>query len=83
MKRRNDDPDYFAALVMNDILGGGGFTSRIMNCVRSDACPPCARSADAQTAGALSGVRAILSAGQTWKARFAFAPVSGSFTSVA
>jgi predicted Zn-dependent peptidase len=31
-----DDPDYFAALVMNDILGGGGFTSRIMNRVRSD-----------------------------------------------
>ncbi|MCX7722564.1 MAG: insulinase family protein [Verrucomicrobiae bacterium] len=31
-----DDPDYFAALIMNDILGGGGFTSRIMNRVRSD-----------------------------------------------
>jgi len=31
-----DDPDYFAVLVMNDILGGGGFTSRIMNRVRSD-----------------------------------------------
>ena len=30
------DPDYFAALVMNDILGGGGFTSRITNRVRSD-----------------------------------------------
>lgn len=34
MKR--DDPDFFAATVMNDILGGGGFTSRIMNRVRSD-----------------------------------------------
>ena len=33
---RRDDPDYFAATVMNDILGGGGFTSRIMNRVRSD-----------------------------------------------
>ncbi len=33
---RRDDPDYFAVLVMNDILGGGGFTSRIMNRVRSD-----------------------------------------------
>ena len=31
-----DDPDLPAVLVMNDILGGGGFTSRIMNRVRSD-----------------------------------------------
>ncbi len=31
-----DNPDYFAIIVMNDILGGGGFTSRIMNRVRSD-----------------------------------------------
>ena len=30
------DPDYDAALVMNDVLGGGGFTSRITNRVRSD-----------------------------------------------
>jgi zinc protease len=33
---RRDDPDYFPVLVMNDILGGGGFTSRIMTRVRSD-----------------------------------------------
>ena len=33
---RRDDPDYYAVEVMNDILGGGGFTSRIMNRVRSD-----------------------------------------------
>lgn len=33
---QRDDPDYDAALVMNDILGGGGFTSRITNRVRSD-----------------------------------------------
>jgi len=33
---QRDDPDYQAAQVMNDILGGGGFTSRIMNRVRSD-----------------------------------------------
>jgi zinc protease len=33
---RRDNPDYFAVLVMNDILGGGGFTSRILNRVRSD-----------------------------------------------
>ncbi|HYG36565.1 MAG TPA: pitrilysin family protein [Clostridia bacterium] len=31
-----DNPDYFPVMVMNDILGGGGFTSRIMNRVRSD-----------------------------------------------
>ncbi|PWU17864.1 MAG: hypothetical protein C5B50_10425 [Verrucomicrobia bacterium] len=31
-----DNPDYFAVTVMNDILGGGGFTSRIVNRVRSD-----------------------------------------------
>lgn len=31
-----DDPQYFASQIMNDILGGGGFTSRIMNRVRSD-----------------------------------------------
>lgn len=29
-------PDTFPLLVMNDILGGGGFTSRIMGRVRSD-----------------------------------------------
>ncbi len=33
---RRDDPDYFPVTVMNDILGGGGFTSRIVNRVRSD-----------------------------------------------
>lgn len=30
------DPDIFAILLMNDILGGGGFTSRITSRVRSD-----------------------------------------------
>ena len=33
---KRDNPDYFPVLVMNDILGGGGFTSRIVNRVRSD-----------------------------------------------
>jgi len=33
---QRDDPDFFPALLMNDILGGGGFTSRIMSRVRSD-----------------------------------------------
>jgi zinc protease len=31
-----DDPDFFALLLANNILGGGGFTSRITNRVRSD-----------------------------------------------
>ena len=31
-----NNPDFLALQVMNDILGGGGFTSRIMNRVRSD-----------------------------------------------
>ncbi|MEW6125834.1 MAG: pitrilysin family protein [Acidobacteriota bacterium] len=31
-----DNPDYYALAIMNDILGGGGFTSRIMGRVRSD-----------------------------------------------
>jgi zinc protease len=31
-----DNPDYYALSVMDDILGGGGFTSRIMSRVRSD-----------------------------------------------
>ena len=31
-----DNPDYFSIVIMNDILGGGGFTSRIVNRVRSD-----------------------------------------------
>lgn len=33
---RRDDPDALPIEVMNDILGGGGFTSRITNRVRSD-----------------------------------------------
>jgi zinc protease len=30
------DPDWYAAQVMNNILGGGGFTSRLVNRIRSD-----------------------------------------------
>ncbi|MEO7677300.1 MAG: pitrilysin family protein, partial [Verrucomicrobiota bacterium] len=33
---KRENPDYFPAVIMNDILGGGGFTSHIMNRVRSD-----------------------------------------------
>jgi predicted Zn-dependent peptidase len=31
-----DNPDHFAVAIMNDILGGGGFTARITKRVRSD-----------------------------------------------
>jgi predicted Zn-dependent peptidase len=31
-----DDPEAFAILIMNDILGGGGFTSRLVKRIRSD-----------------------------------------------
>lgn len=31
-----NNPDYFPAIIMNDILGGGGFSARIVNRVRSD-----------------------------------------------
>jgi predicted Zn-dependent peptidase len=33
---KRDIPDEYALIVMNDILGGGGFTSRIVRRVRSD-----------------------------------------------
>jgi predicted Zn-dependent peptidase len=33
---KRDNPDLYAVQIMNNILGGGGFTSRIMNRVRSD-----------------------------------------------
>ncbi len=31
-----DNPDYYAVLVMNYILGGGGFSSRLMDNIRDD-----------------------------------------------
>jgi zinc protease len=31
---KRDDPDYYAATVLNYVLGGGGFASRLMNEVR-------------------------------------------------
>lgn len=33
---KRDIPDQYALMIMNDILGGGGFTSRIVRRVRSD-----------------------------------------------
>jgi len=31
-----DDPDFFPVMMMNDILGGSGFSSRLVNRIRSD-----------------------------------------------
>ena len=31
---KQDDPDFFAAVILNHVLGGGGFESRLMNEVR-------------------------------------------------
>jgi predicted Zn-dependent peptidase len=36
MGAMRDNPDFYALTIMNDILGGGGFTSRITSRVRSD-----------------------------------------------
>jgi zinc protease len=33
---QRDNPDRYALLVMNDILGGGGFSSRLLTRIRSD-----------------------------------------------
>lgn len=33
---QRDNPDFFAYTLMNEILGGGGFSSRVMQKVRSD-----------------------------------------------
>ena len=36
IQRRADDHDYFAVVIMNSILGGGGFSSRLLQNVRTD-----------------------------------------------
>jgi zinc protease len=33
---RRSDPDWYPAMVMNHVLGGGGFTARLMKKIRSD-----------------------------------------------
>jgi zinc protease len=33
---RRDDPDFFAAVVLNEVLGGGAFTARLMQELRED-----------------------------------------------
>ena len=34
-----DDPDFFAAFILNHILGGGGFESRLMSGGKREARP--------------------------------------------
>lgn len=33
---RREDPDYYAVMIMNYILGGGGFSSRLMDTIRDN-----------------------------------------------
>jgi len=51
---RRSDPDWHAALVMNQILGASGFTSRLMKKIRSDE-------------GLTYGVRTALGPGPHWR----------------
>lgn len=51
---RRSDPDWHAAVVMNQILGAGGFTSRLMKKIRSDE-------------GLTYGVRTALGPGPHWQ----------------
>ncbi|MFZ2494066.1 MAG: pitrilysin family protein, partial [Thermoanaerobaculia bacterium] len=51
---RRTDPDWHAAVVMNHILGGGGFVARLMKRIRSDE-------------GLTYGVRTALSEGPYWR----------------
>ncbi len=36
LQRRADDPDHAATIVVNDVLGGGGFASRLLQRVRTE-----------------------------------------------
>ncbi len=68
---RRDDPDYFAVQVMNRILGGGGFTSRITKRVRSD--EGLAYSAGSSFAGGVYYPAPFLAAFQTKSRTVAYA----------
>ena len=50
---RRNDPDWYAATVMNNILGAGGFTSRLTSKIRSDE-------------GLTYGIRSGISSGTHW-----------------
>lgn len=51
---RRSDPDWYPAMVMNHVLGGGGFTARLMKKIRSDE-------------GLTYGVRTMLGEGPYWR----------------
>lgn len=55
---RRTDPDWYATVVMNDILGGGGFTARLMKKIRSDE-------------GLTYGIGSRFSPGENWKGDWA------------
>ena len=66
-----DDPDFMAARVMNHILGGGGFTSRLVNRIRSD--EGLAYSAGSSVPGGVYFPEAITAAFQSKSKTVAFA----------
>jgi predicted Zn-dependent peptidase len=51
---RRSDPDWYPAMVMNPVLGGGGFAARLMKKTRSDE-------------GLTYGVRTQLGEGPHWR----------------
>ena len=51
---RRSDPEWYPAMVMNHVLGGGGFTARLMKKIRSDE-------------GLTYGVRTQLGEGPYWR----------------
>ena len=51
---RRSDPDWYPAMVMNHVLGGGGFAARLMKKIRSDE-------------GLTYGVRTTLGEGAYWR----------------
>lgn len=51
---RRSDPDWYPAMVMNHVLGGGGFAARLMKKIRSDE-------------GLTYGVRTTLGEGPHWR----------------
>lgn len=51
---RRTDPDWYATVVLNDILGGGSFTARLMKKIRSDE-------------GLTYGIYSSFSPGEYWK----------------
>ena len=64
---KRDHPDFIAIQIMNDILGGGGFTSRILNRVRSDV--PAVNISDSVVGEFKQGTTSILTLDRGYQSR--------------